>query len=379
MKSFYIFIVVALLGLSSCKERYNPETTSINSNVLIVEGFINTGADSTFVKLSRSVILANKNLANPEVGATLTIETSANESRVLVEKGKGVYATSPLNFGLNKKYRLKIRTKNGSTYESDFVEATVSPQIDSVNYKVTPEGLQLYVNANDPTNKTRYYRWDYDETWIFYAKHFATQKWTGGPTAVFRDFSESVYKCWGNSNSSTIVIGSSVQLEKDVIYLAPLAQISSTSEKLSEKYSILVKQYALSKEAYEFWQNLKKNTEGLGSIFDVLPSQINGNIRNSGSTAEQVIGYISAGTSQKRRIFISKDALPNWIVKYPYDCGELDTVRLANQRSVFSTEYVPVTEVVDDMTGLVIAHTGAPRYCADCTVRGTVKRPSFWQ
>ena len=118
----------------------------------------------------------------------------------------------------------------------------------------------------------------------------------------------------------------SEKLENDVIYLNPIAFIPGDSEKLMTKYSVMVKQYALTKEAFDFWQTLKKNTESLGSIFDAQPSQLTGNIKNVNNPEEPVLGYISAGTVQQKRIFIAKAELPNWKTKYPYSCTA-DTVR----------------------------------------------------
>jgi hypothetical protein len=378
MKLFNLYIVCVVLSLLACKEEFTPKTTSFDNNILVVEGFINTGADSTTVKLSRTVILANTKVANPETGATLTIETSTNETRTLVERERGVYATPALNFGANKKYRLKIRTKNGANYMSEFVDAITSPPIDSVNYAVKPEGLQLYVNTGDPANKTRYYRWEFQETWVFYAQFNSVAIWKGGPFAVERVPEEYIYKCWGNANSSTILLGSSVKLAKDVIHLSPLTDIESSSERLTEKYSILVKQYALNKETYEFWESLKKNTESLGSIFDVLPSQLTGNIRNVANNAEPVIGFISAGTVQEKRIFISKEQFPRWTVK-SFGCNVVDTIPLMKEKEMFHDFLVfPIEPLYSDRGGL-IGHTSSPRSCVDCTLRGTVRRPIFWQ
>jgi hypothetical protein len=49
-----------------------------------------------------------------------------------------------------------------------------------------------------------------------------------------------------------------VQLSADVISNYKLAAIPYNSEKLSIKNSTLVKQYALTREAYEYWETLKK-------------------------------------------------------------------------------------------------------------------------
>ncbi len=74
----------------------------------------------------------------------------------------------------------------------------------------------------------------------------------------------------------------------------------------------MVKQYALSLEAYSFYTNLKKNTEQLGSIFDALPSEIEGNIHSDNNPSEPVIGYITVGSTTSQRIFVDKRLLPDW-------------------------------------------------------------------
>ncbi|RZL63420.1 MAG: DUF4249 domain-containing protein, partial [Pedobacter sp.] len=284
-----LLTIVSILGLSACKESFSPDVTTLNSNILVVEGFINTGGDSTKFKLSRTVVVADKNIGNPENGATVTVESDANDSFPLMELAskKGTYATSPLNLSSSKKYRLRIRTVQGNVYLSDFVEVKTTPEIEEIGWDAKPDELQIFVNTKDATKNSTYYRWEFEETWIFYAKFQSVLIWDG-QKLVDRAPEESIYQCWGSENSSRIVLGSSAKLSDDVIFKQPLILIPSYSEKFSERYSILVKQYTLTKEAFEFWQNLKKNTETLGSIFDVQPSQLTGNIRSQDNAKEPV-------------------------------------------------------------------------------------------
>jgi len=81
-----------------------------------------------------------------------------------------------------------------------------------------------------------------------------------------------VFSCFAGDVSSNIILGSTATLAQAVISRTPITQVASTSEKLESKYSILVNQYALTNDAYTFWQNLRTNTEQLGSIFDAQPS-----------------------------------------------------------------------------------------------------------
>ncbi|TCC90161.1 DUF4249 domain-containing protein [Pedobacter frigiditerrae] len=377
MRKTYLSIVALLLLLSGCKENFNPVVAPINTNILVVEGMINAGADSTIINLSRTVLVSEKTTTKPEIGATLTVESESNQAYPLSEltTKKGTYGSLPLNLDPSKKYRLRIRTANGTIYLSDFVETKVSPVIDLVGYDAdVTKGLQIYVNTKDQTNKSRYYRWEYEETWIFYSAYQSLLMWDG-KDVVGRSSANSIYQCWGNTKSSTIVLGSSVKLDKDVIFKQPIILNPSTSEKFTEKYSILVKQYTLTKEAYDFWQNLKKNTESLGSIFDAQPSQLTGNIHNQANPLEPVIGFISAGTIQKQRIYITKGELPGFTKPLNADCNAAvvePTTPLDFPLYFQSGFTVPIAFVG---TGVL----ASSKECVDCTLRGTNKKPAFWQ
>ena len=361
---------------NSCKKPFSPKIIDNNNNLLVVEGFINTGADSTIFKLNRTVLLENQTTVNPETGATVNIESESNQVFLLKEEAKGVYASPALQLNPNSKYRLRIKTAKNSIYLSDFVEVKESPPIDEVGWKITNNGLQIYANTHDASNKTRYYRWEYTDTWIFHSRYQSFLMWNG-TSLVARN--NNIYQCWGNQNSSTVILGSTAKLENDVIFQSPITLIGHHSEKLGLEYSILVKQYALTKEGYQFYEELKKNTETLGSIFDAQPSEIKGNIHNVDSPSEPVIGYISAGTVQKKRIFLTKqDLTPAFYLIS--DCSPLYfvTINRPDEYAGFfgSGEAIPIDYAPSPGPGLNIYTSD--RRCADCTSRGTNKKPSFW-
>ena len=266
----------------------------------------------------------------------------------------------------------------GAQYITDYLEAKVSPTIDSITWEVKPHGLQLYVDTHDDANASKYYRWDFDDTWIFYANYNSALIWDGSGLKTRNRNTSNIYKCWGEGVSNSIFLGSTAKLSKDVVSKQPLALIPANSEKLTEKYSVLVKQYVLTKEAFDFWENLRKNTENLGAIFDAQPSQLTGNIRNVKVPNEPVLGFISVGSVQRKRIFVEKAALPNWKVQATFNCNPPDTLKL-NQVNLFSDpNYIPLEEIYNDV-GVLTNYTGTQRKCGDCTFRGTNRKPAFWQ
>jgi hypothetical protein len=390
MKNLNQLLVLLVLLTCSCRQKYLPPVITTNSNYLVVEGIINSSSiDSTFIKLSRTVPLNNITSTKAESGAQLSIETDAGTTTYPLKEltTAGTYAAAPLNLNKTGKYRLRIITTDRKTYLSDFVPVKESPVIDSLGYSLPANGLQVYVNTHDATNNTRYYRYEYIETWQFtsaYSSAYIVQ----GTDFVPRAQSQRVDVCWGNNASSDVVLASTANLTQDILFQAPITIVPAASEKLGIEYSILVKQYALTQDAFNFWQNLKKNTEQLGSIFDAQPSTVNGNIHNITNSAEPVFGYISAGTVQQKRIFVHSTSLPaSWgSDRSVYSKCLADTVypdptfhmySYANYFYGKNPSWLPIEPIYEK--GYLIGYTGSSRFCTDCTLRGTNKQPAFWQ
>ncbi len=370
----------------SCREAYTPPQITANSNYLVVEGLINTGTDSTIFKLSRTVRLYAKTTTQNETHAIVTVESDANAVYPLKEITPGTYASAALGLSKTAKYRLRIiaNTNTHTTYLSDFTAGKDSPLIDSLGYNIEPNGLQVYVNAHDATNNTRYYRWDYVETWEFHpmfdSQYVADQN--GTACCAVRTPAQDVFTCWHTSASTDLVLASSAKLTQDVIYNTIITTVPSASEKVSVGYSIFVKQYALTLDAFNFWQNLKKNTELLGSIFDAQPSEIQGNIHNITDSTEPVFGYVSAGTSQQKRITVFYTSWPQgWGQdKSAYNNCLKDTI-LNKDIAIFlggAPNQIPLEKYYIPPFPAPQGYVGSSRNCADCTLRGTNIKPSFW-
>jgi hypothetical protein len=374
-------VIALLITLYSCRQKFLPPVIATNSNFLVIEGIINSGSDSTFIKLSRTVPLNNITSIKAETGAQITVESDANITYLLKElKTAGTYACTPLNLNKAEKYRLRIITTDHKTYLSDFVPVKEVPGIDSLGYAIKPNGLQIYANAHDATNATRYYRWDYIETWEFHVKYYSA--YIAPNNAIIpRPSAQNVFYCWANLQSSDIVLASTSKLTQDVLYQNVITTVPSGSEKLSMGYSILVKQYALTEDAFNFWQNLKKNTESLGRIFDAQPSTVNGNIHNINDNKEAVFGYISAGTVVQKRITVLNDVLPSsWGQDTPYPNCSQDTIHPGDYAGTFygKSPTQLITTPAVNTAGIMVGYLGAGPVCADCTVRGSVKKPTYW-
>ena len=378
-----LFFLVALAV--GCKKPYSPQVINSPNSYLVVEGVININ-DVTTIKVSRTVNLTSSVTTNP-VGANLVIESDNGSTYGLNEISAGVYQLAGVTLDNTRKFRLRITTTdNNKVYVSDYEQAKITPPIDSIGFIVQGIKLQLYANSHDPNNNTRYYRFDYAETWKF-SSRYNSNYMSDGTQIVPRPADKQIYYCFANNASSTIILGSTAKLTQDLLYQLPLTAIESTSEKIELKYSILVHEYSLTAEAYKFWENLKKNTEQLGSIFDAEPSQISGNIHNAADAGEPVIGYISVGTVETKRIFISSAQLPDsWRPNYPYEC-EVDSFFYSHPKTgtndvalfLIPGVEIPIAGIFAIGNPKPIGYTGSTSTCIDCTLRGSTQQPDFWK
>jgi hypothetical protein len=390
----YILLIIFFVAFYGCKKPYLPPVTTSGQSLLVVEGVINTGADSTIIHLSHTIpiSLPTGAVSPPELNATVIVQSDANASYTLTDAGNGYYSSASLHLNAASKYRLQITTADKKVYQSDFVAAKNSPPIDSVSYQFTNNSLQINVNAHDPSNNSRYYRWEYDETWIIHSKYdsFIILQTSPEPTLIQRPPDQQIYTCWISQRSSSIVLGSTAKLTSDVLNQAPVTLVASNSERLTSRYSILVKQYALTPEAYNYFDDLRKNTESLGSIFDPQPTMLTGNVHCVSNPAEQVIGYITAGSASQKRIYINRQQLPaglQWQPKTPYDDCALDSAYYADPRTQLHTNEVARYLYTDEEIPVLpfgppghppIGYSASSPRCVDCTLRGKNKPPAFW-
>ena len=370
--SWFVFFALVLF-VEGCIEPFSPPEVNSVESYLVVDGFLNLSQDTSRIELRRTQ--NTKQVGNPviEKGATVSVEAESGESYAFKETGAGIYLLPPKQYSRATKYRLRIKTGGGKEYLSDYVAVSITPAIDSVTYKVDRflNAAVFYVNTHDPANKTKFYRWKFDETWEYRTAYYTALEVINKKIVTRK---EDVNLCYRTQKSTNIVLGNTIKLTNDVISDLPLFQVPIVTNKLYIKYSVLVKQYALSQTAFEYWTSLAKTTQATGGLFDPQPSQVTGNIGNTKDPKELVFGYFSASTVASTRLTIS----PN-LGAYPR-CQDPDTLDVVcNPRSerpcALETSEL-LLQYVGRNSEFVL---GAPPSCTDCrTQGGTTVRPSFW-
>jgi hypothetical protein len=206
---------------------------------------------------------------------------------------------------------------------------------------------------------------------------FANSWGVVGNKIFAKDSTNQTDSCWRTANSTDIIIASSAALTHDVISHSPITKILQNDERISRRYSILVRQNTFTKDTYQFHQILKKNTKQTRSLYDPQPSRLITNLHCISNPNEPVIGFISASTAEEMRLFIGHGQVHDW--NYPGLTSACSTINIPVDPVDFTifnypdTSYGPYYFVTGD--GLFIVQ----KACTDCTYwGGTNVKPSFW-
>lgn len=374
-RKLLFYIILLLVIYSNCVQEFEPSRQGYD-NLLVVDGILKGGAESFEVRLSRTVPI-DTNAFVPEQYANIRLTSGSGESYDLYESKPGIYMSyGQIPAQVGETYHLIIYTRDGNQYESDPVLMRDTPPIDEVgfDYEKRPwagvNGAQIFVNTHDPENKTHYYRWEWDETWIFYTPYSSNIYWDNG---VIMDRTENINTCWKHGKSTSIDIFSTKSLNEDRVNKYPLLFVSNETDRIRWKYSINVRQYSLSEESYNYWKELQKSTENLGTLFDPQPSTVYGNIHNVADEKEVVLGFFDASQVREQRIFINRSDLPGSDFPNYYS---MCTDSIVQQNMI--PQMILYGYMLINYEFMIGYHMSFPS-CIDCTLKGTNKRPDFWQ
>jgi len=353
-----IAIVCIYLILCGCIEEYEVRGVEEVGDILVVEGMITD--HETVITLSRSVRLSD--FVQPE---------RVDSAEVYVEREDGVlfkaelqpiwiiwgtpnsrYVAETGTLSMEHRYRLRIKIEEDE-YVSDFSYPLQTPEIDSIFW--TKRGLgqwvSVYVATHDPNNQILHYRWSYTENWEIHS-----EIWTDSFPSL----------CWGSSANHGVLTGSASRMVQGRLVF-PLNHISPWDQRLSVLYRITVRQNAISKRAYDYFENIKKNSVWQGGIFAPTPSELRGNIVCTTDPSKPVIGFIDVSTTTTKYRFISRR---DGVYERPPSPCRIMTI--AELLEVFG--FVPDWFVFIDEIGGYVQFS-----CVDCThAGGNLQRPENW-
>lgn len=376
-----------LTAVTACVYPFEPVIEGFDSR-LVVEGDIHIGSTSTF-NFSRVLPLDSDDYQSEPLRITGYIEgedgrrVTAMGSTSHLEYASYYAPSSSLifdtsNLSDSQRYRLHFKEESsGAEYESDWLEVIQPPTIDDLSYILDEDRGELNVALSMHCNGHSHFRWHYREEWEYHTDAWANYYYEPMYDALvaFGVF-ENNYYCWSSYNSPEIKIFSTADQVEDRFVDLEFHRVPRTNIRLQTVYHIEVYLEALDEDAYNYWQNIRQNSEGQGTIFSPTPSQMTGNIHCISDPTVPVIGYVGASAqSTAGMYYLNED---EHFYKNPSP-AEFEILEIQPEEFLqyYRRGYAPL-EVISVM-GQPPRYQWAPRRCVDCrTSGGNKNKPAGW-
>ena len=398
-KTLYFLLLIGIL--SSCIEEYTiPKSVLENSKGVVIQGHILAGEESVFYVSNTKAFGDRSQLQETILNAKVTIigQNGYESKKAEFDMENDRYVIDTKDLEANTLYAVKVEVE-GETYQSDFLTLLETPEIKDITYKEREDGISIHVSTERESETSKNYMWTFEEDWEFTAPiDFVTHFKDGGTVIYNKDFyplkentKNEYYRCWKHNQSSNIFIYSTNKLQENSVRDFELFRITSNDPRISYIYSLLLKQMAMSDEAYHYYEQLKRFSEESGGLFTPMPHEIKGNITCISNPALEARGYILSAKVKSQRIFIyasdfSKREAPYYYVPCEEKpLSEIDPKAwedLKKEIGAGAIVYSPQSVQYTNWRNVRLDEEDIfyTRSCVDCRAveNATNKRPDFW-
>ncbi len=403
LKKILIVLFIAVF-FTSCTDPYALQTSNYEE-ALVIEATITNELKHQEIKITKTYRL-EENGPTTVTDAVVILKDNVGNTYDFTEQGDKYISVSEFKAEPNRQYQLKIITDNGKSYVSTTEvltnETSIQSIVPTVNNVDGERGVEMIVNSFDPTNSSKYYRYEYEET-----NKIIAPKWLpviaevvyGPPgadppgTINLVPRSTEAQICFSTKKSNKIILTSTNDLSEDRV-IFPVRFIKDSDYTIANRYSIFVKQYVQNLASHTYYKTLKELSGTEGILSQNQPGFFFGNIKSLENPDEKVIGYFEVSSVSSQRIFFNfEDVFPNQLKpKYPYKCQPDPLLGSNDPEFFFKYCFALLDLTCSGYFVLSVLNSGSmvyynfsnnkyelyPTPCGDCTSFSSNIRPSFW-
>jgi|TARA_R100000479_G_scaffold130736_1_gene68747 hypothetical protein len=382
-----LLISVILYG---CIEEIDLETETFES-ALVIEATITDKNEQQTIMLSRTFQFEEDGPAAESNAQVIVLDETGTQYNFQESDIAGQYF-STTNFAAqpNQNYQLKITTASGRNYESEAVQLPEGTQIDNLyaEENINQQGIKgaaILLDSYNPEGTSNYYRFEYVETYKIISRFASDQDLIvvseNPPQFDLIPKTQEEEVCYVTVASTSILLANTNSFTEDRLSGYQVRFIERVDPIIAQRYSILVNQNVISREAYTFYETLKSFSESESLFSQIQPGFIEGNITSLTNENEKVIGIFNATAVSSKRIFF------NYIDVFDVDDGP-PGLFLGDNCGLNSPDPRALVPIIQNNTAKFVRngtveggegpYTVAPRFCVDCTVFGSNEVPEFW-
>ncbi|MDH5604218.1 MAG: DUF4249 domain-containing protein [Cyclobacteriaceae bacterium] len=309
MRPVYIISLLSLLFLGQCIDRIDIHLDEGYLRIPLIDGYLTDSEGPHYVKLSY-VKSPTESKYYPLEGASVLLKDNRGNDWAFFEFQAGTYVLpSYVRAEENVIYSLHVAIGEDQYISSD-ISLRKNPPIHSIGFKddsiraldynerlAYQKGITLTTPIENPDKEENYYLFRVEPTYLFIAEKAGDM--SPGKRCYITDFDRTFS-----------IMGDRAGGYDHGISFYPY------SEKFRHNFSFLVRQFSMTKEAFDFWEKVLYQIENKGGLFDRPGFTIRGNMKHVQDESKQMLGLFTVYSLSEQRIFINEDQLAH---KIPFD------------------------------------------------------------
>lgn len=306
-----LYALVTILVFATCIREIDYSVENADQDTLVVDGAFTDGPGPHILRLTRPGDI-DKRIFVPVSGAVVTLSDDLGNQFNYDEIVQGpdvasFYRLMDVQGIPGRTYHIEIRLPGGDIYHSRPEKMPQRVSIDSAevragyftsvnaNGNVVKEPFAyLYAHTTTPAQpSTRYLRWDGEAVYIFNE----LQK-------IYYPIPPPQLQCFITNRISDQMM----PLADLGIYQPGAAIVTQVGKRkidraFEDRIGFSIRQRAISREAYDYWQKIGQLIAPTGTIFDVPPARVYGNVENLTNPNRPALGYFEVSAVDSARVF----------------------------------------------------------------------------
>ncbi len=309
-----IISILLLLVLFGCREPFEIGGIHEHNRKLVIDAIVTDTGENAYIKLSyTSQFVPGRGVVyHDEDEAIVSVSDNTGAEYMFTAAGNGEYTNPAFAAEYGKQYQLSVRVGDSffqSGWESLPLEAGGMPRPDyrpdtvqvlSVNGNVSNELAVTITDQITKKDENIYYHWKLDHYYIYDAY--------GQPGTNLEGSHRFCYISDTPQNELLIHQDRAIQQFAGADYQYKLSSVLF-GNKMIYDYAVHIIRYNMPIDLYVYFDNIKKQLENTGGVFDASPSSIQGNIEIRAGEM-QVLGFFGVFNERSTRIFFNQNELP---------------------------------------------------------------------
>jgi len=306
-----VLVVALLLVLTvSCVDRLDfvGET---KEGQLVIYGLFTDVEERQVVTVSRTALSGLPPRGVPNAKVSVLSTSGARYPYTSLKTGE--YELVGFRATAGNSYALEV-VVDGKVYQSKFekvpeldAEDKLSFTFDNEPFRTEKPEYVFKVFSETKLTDTQdpiYLRWTIEETYLW---PLAWLRGTGipppqPPPCFISDVIEP--------NRINLFDGSGTSTRNSTLLLGR----RSVDNSFQYPFYVTVKQLSINREAYNYWEKIKIVISNQGSLFDIPPAPVFGNIFNVKDSEETVLGYFEVAKTKTTRIYTTNADVPFYLL-----------------------------------------------------------------